>query len=106
MYSKKGHIVLIRKLTLDSDENIQKLLDSIGTDEILGVGVQQWIWKNREHKVIKRVPQVQSSVMKSDYLCIMFGWITNSFIATLTLRFVFGKGWELKEHEIISRNAS
>lgn len=91
---------------LDSDENIQKLLDSIGKDDILGLGVQRWIWENQEHKVIKRVPLVQSSVMKSDYLSIMFSWVTNDFIAALTLKFVFGKGWELAGHKIESRNAS
>lgn len=90
---------------LDSDENIQKLLDSIGKDEILGLGVQRWRWENQEHKVIKRVPQLLSSDMKTDYLSINFGWAVNDIIATLALRFVFGKGWELEEHKILKRYA-
>jgi hypothetical protein len=93
---------------LDSDENIQKFLDSIGKEEILGLGVQWSRRENQEHKIIKRVPQLISSDMKPDYLSITFAYIVGDIAANLVLRFVFGKGWELEHHKVFgrSRNAS
>lgn len=88
--------VLIRDLILKSDEEIQKVLDSIGLDDsFLAVGIQ-----TKRGAVIKRVPQLIRASGPIEYSSFTFAYVeANGIYHSLRITYSQTSGWKLDRHD-------